>query len=390
MKNIPEEKPKFKIELFPPYSTFQDGKPIPIPYVIEGLLTQGGFSILGAKPKVGKSSFSRYEAVCVTKGVPCLGRETVKGDVVLISLEDPRNHVDNCLKALGYDAKSDGQIYIIDKLASTARESVEALGDVLAEHRDVKLVVIDNMPKLLRVKDLNDYMPVMNEVEMLHDLARKFAGLHIQGVGHCRKASTTEDRFDSLLGSTALRGETDTNIVMYQEDNKRVFATETRIGKAIRPTIIGAQMVDSGDAEVVADFYLEGSFEEYKKENKAKCESQNNAMYEDRIIEHLKSCEGVAGQEQVLKDVEGKRENLRVAIQRLTEQNVLSVSGVSRSPVNPLTLKLNVEQLSTYYLCRGDWKKASSQNSLKPMSSPSCAGEDIITTDSLNAEEHAA
>jgi RecA-family ATPase len=59
-----------------------------IPCVIEGLLTQGGFSILAGKPKLGKSSLSRYEAVCVAKGQPFLGRDTTKGDVLLISLEE--------------------------------------------------------------------------------------------------------------------------------------------------------------------------------------------------------------------------------------------------------------------------------------------------------------
>jgi RecA-family ATPase len=90
-------KPKFKLQLIKPYSTFSDDGPTRIPYCIDGLLPEGGFSVLAAKPKSGKSSTSRCEAVAVSKGMPFLGRDTVRGETLLISMEDPLIHVDNCL-----------------------------------------------------------------------------------------------------------------------------------------------------------------------------------------------------------------------------------------------------------------------------------------------------
>jgi hypothetical protein len=68
---------------------------------------------------------------------------------------------------------------------------------------DVRLVIVDTLAKLLRVGDMNDYMKVMNEVEKIHNLARTFPRLHVQGLVHCKKVQT-DDPFDSLLGSTAL------------------------------------------------------------------------------------------------------------------------------------------------------------------------------------------
>jgi hypothetical protein len=105
-KSMQTQPEKFSLQLIPPFSSFSKGKPVPIPFVIDGLLPQGGFSVLGAKPKQGKSSLSRFEAVCVSQGKPFLGRDTVQGEVILISLEDQRQHVDNCLHALGYDLQS--------------------------------------------------------------------------------------------------------------------------------------------------------------------------------------------------------------------------------------------------------------------------------------------
>src|ERR1035437_9471237 len=103
------------LELIIPYTTFVGGKPKPIPYVLSGVLTQGGFSVLGAKPKHGKSSMSRALTVAVTKGEPFLGRATEQGEVILISLEDQRAVVDNSLKLMEWDAKKDGRISIVDE-----------------------------------------------------------------------------------------------------------------------------------------------------------------------------------------------------------------------------------------------------------------------------------
>lgn len=271
------EKPKFTLEFIPPYSTFHDGQPIPIPYVIEGLLTQSGFSILAAKPKHGKSSIARCEAVCIAKGVPFFGRDTVKGEVILISLEDPRNHVDNCLKVLGYDPQTDAEIRIIEKLPSTVQKSIEVLGEALAKLPHVRLVIVDTLAKLLRVKDLNDYMPVLNEVERLGNLARQFPYLHIQGLAHCKKAQT-DDPFDSLLGSTALRGETDTNIAIYQQDGQKVIATETRIGKNTSPTSLRADVVESEGADVVKGFVLDCLFDKWERRRRRNATIGNRAV----------------------------------------------------------------------------------------------------------------
>ena len=94
---------KFIIEIHKPFSTFTEGRPTPIPHIIDGLCPYAAFSVLGGKAKHGKSSMSRCESVCIAKGQPFLGRPTEQSEVLLCSLEDPRQHVDNCLEALGYD-----------------------------------------------------------------------------------------------------------------------------------------------------------------------------------------------------------------------------------------------------------------------------------------------
>src|ERR1700686_2856917 len=110
---------KLQLTLIDPFTTFVDGEPKPIPYVIAGLLTQGGFSILAAKPKHGKSSMSRVQAVAVSKGLPFLDRKTEQGEVLLISLEDQLNVVDNSLKIMGWNPSEDANIQIVEKFPET-------------------------------------------------------------------------------------------------------------------------------------------------------------------------------------------------------------------------------------------------------------------------------
>ena len=47
-------------------------------------------SVFAAKPKVGKSTFARNLAMAVARGNPFLGRNTAKGPVVYLALEEIR------------------------------------------------------------------------------------------------------------------------------------------------------------------------------------------------------------------------------------------------------------------------------------------------------------
>ena len=346
------DKPKFELQFIAPYSTFEDGESKPIPYVIDGLLTNGGFSILAGKPKDGKSSLSRIESVSVASGADFLGRRVEQGEVILISLEDPRNHTDNCLKVLGYDPSTHAPIHIVERLAPTVNETLEALGEALTKMPDVRLVIVDTLAKLLRVKDLSDYMPVLGAVEGLHDLARHFPHLHIQGLVHCKKVQS-DNVFDGILGSTALRGETDSNIAIFQCSGDRVITTETRIGRNIPPTILLAELVEFAGANVVKSFSLGGRFDELTAKKSAKREVKRTESYEERVITYLEDCQDhTSPQEQLLHEVGGNRQGMLTAVKDMVDGGALIRLGVPHSSANPLTLTLNVEALQMHKFMR--------------------------------------
>lgn len=331
----------FTLNLVPPFSTFKNGKPKSIPYLVDGLLPSGAFSVLAGKPKKGKSSLARFAAVCVAKGMPFLGRDTQRGEVLLVSLEDPIQHVDNCLGALSYDPRTDSPIHIVTKLSPRIDESLAALDDAVSKNRNIRLIVVDTLAKLLRSDDLNDYAKVMHGAEKISGLARKHPHLHIQGLAHAKKLKT-DDPFDSLLGSTALRGEPDSTIVLYDDRGQRVIATETRIGRSIPPTIIRATEVESAGAHVVSGYSLDLPFADWQKTQGDKAEEGREATHEERIIAFLQQrWDHSATHSDTLAEVKGRTERKVEAIKSLIEKGVITVTGTKQSKSDPLVLHLH-------------------------------------------------
>ncbi|MHC4698282.1 MAG: AAA family ATPase, partial [Planctomycetota bacterium] len=75
--------------------------PEPIRWLVDGLLPQGGLSILAGKPKAGKSTLARCVGLAVARGDPIIGRETHAGPVVYLGLEDKRSEVAEHFRAMG-------------------------------------------------------------------------------------------------------------------------------------------------------------------------------------------------------------------------------------------------------------------------------------------------
>jgi hypothetical protein len=186
----PQLEEVFKFTVIKPFSNPDAPK---AKFLIEGLLTQGGLAALVAKPKHSKSSISRYAAVCVSKGKPFLGRKTQRGEVLLISAEDPIQHVENCLKVLDWNPELDEAIHVIDSVSSKTEHNINALRDVLKDYPGIKLVVVDTFAKFGRVKDMNEYAPWLKVFDPLKQLRADFPQVSFLCLLHAKK--TTGGRF---------------------------------------------------------------------------------------------------------------------------------------------------------------------------------------------------
>jgi hypothetical protein len=152
-----------------------------------------------------------------------------------------------------------------------------------------------------------------------------------------------------MLGSSALRGEFDSNIAIYQEGGKRLITAECRMGRPLAPTILDAVVVNSEGCDVVKDFSLGDDFSKWSSDQKKRAEKKRKASMEERIIAY------VSGQPYdralykfVLEDVEGKDAKKIEALSNLIQSGVLKDSGVKGSSMDPYTVKLDRDALQMH------------------------------------------
>jgi predicted ATP-dependent serine protease len=201
-----------------------------IAWIVDGLLPSSGFSVIAAKPKVGKSTLARQLALCVSQGESFLGLRTTKGPVLYVALEEKRSEVKKHLKSLGATGGEDLYSYI----GSVPEEAAKWLEKETRGRKPV-LVIIDTLFRFVNIADGNDYAKVTSALTPLLSLARD-NGAHLMVIHHARKGGG--EGGDSMLGSTAIFGSVDTAIILKRTDSKRTIETIQRYGTDMEPTVL--------------------------------------------------------------------------------------------------------------------------------------------------------
>lgn len=199
-------------------------------WLLDGILPTGGFSVVVAKPKVGKSTFARTLALHVASGKPFLSKDVSQGLVIYLALEDKRSEVKKHFRAMGAIGNEAIHIY-------TGGTPVDAIKQIRAAVESLKpsLLIIDPLFRLAKVKDGNDYIQVTNALDPLLRIARELK-THVLCVHHSSKGQ--RDGGDSVLGSTAIFGSVDTLMVMKRHENYRTVQTIQRYGDDLEETIL--------------------------------------------------------------------------------------------------------------------------------------------------------
>ena len=196
---------------------------------VEGLLPRGGISILGARPKVGKSTLARNLALCVARGTPFLDRTTQPGPVGYLALEEKRSEVQRHFQQMGAANES---IYVHFGMAP--QDGLTATRELIARYQ-LALLIVDPLLRLIRVKDSNSYAEVTKAFERYVQLARS-TDCHILFAHHMVKNERTGG--EGILGSTAIFGAVDTAIMMNNRERIRTIETIQRYGQDLAPTIL--------------------------------------------------------------------------------------------------------------------------------------------------------
>lgn len=341
--STPDPSPRLTFNINPPFAVLPDAAPAN--FLVKGLVKSGTCVSLSAKAKQGKSSLSRYLATCVSKGSSFLGRDTEKGEVLIISIEDGNSHIDSCLKALKWDSTTDSAIRLVTDVTGSTADKMTRLRHALEDYPGTRLVTVDTLAKFARVKDVNCYDDWLELFDPLRRMLKDFPKVSVVFTVHAKKA-TSEDVFDAMHGSVAIRAEFESNFAIFSEGGKRFFAAETRIGKPIEPTELTAQMIEIDGADVVADFSLGATRDSLEHDVESKKARKTGKAYEDKIIEVLSNQHGDSIVYRFLCDeVTGKKANVLAALDNLIQQGVVVTTGAKGSVTDPYTLRLDRNSL---------------------------------------------
>jgi hypothetical protein len=201
-----------------------------ISWIIDELLPSGGFSIIVAKPKVGKSTLVRQMALAVSKGDSFLDRSTHAGSVLYVALEEKQSEVKKHFSLLGFEGQEPIYLYV----GSVPQDAQKWLEEGIQKHRPV-LVIIDTLFRFVNIRNGNDYAEVTKALTPILDLTRTYKA-HVMVVHHAGKGD--RDASDVTLGSTAILGSVDTQIVLKKKDGRRTIETVQRYGKDMEATVL--------------------------------------------------------------------------------------------------------------------------------------------------------
>ena len=280
-----------------------------VSFVWDKTLPFGGFSICSAKPKVGKSTLARNLALAVSRGEPLLGRETVKGKVLYLCLEEKRSEIAKHFRRMN---ASDDDIQVT---FATPENALTALQIAVSEYEPV-LTIIDPLSRIVRVWDFNDYGTMSRALEPLIDLARKTA-CHIHALHHDGKGE--RDGGDALLGSTALFGAVDCHMQMKKRERGRTILTTQRYGEDMPETVVELE-AETGLIRVQGD--LQTVLQADKKAEILSSMSETEELTESDLKER----------------VGGKQGLISKAIRQLVEESKLVRNGEGKKG-NPYTYR---------------------------------------------------
>jgi len=287
-------------------------------WIVDGLLLQGGFSLLCGKPKAGKSSLSRCLALAVARGDSFLERKVEQGPVLLLALEDHRVMLQENFKKLG----STGNEEILIHVGSLPGNPIRQLELLIERHHPV-LVIIDTIFRFTRCFDVNSYTAVIESLTPISEVARKY-DVHVMAVHHAGK-SERSDSLDSVLGSVAVHGSMDCTMLLSRKPEFRVLESQQRYGADLPPTTLD---FDS----VTGRLKLGLSVAEI-----------DNAKTADEILDFLSGYDGPVSELEITKAVGRRTQTIRRSLRLLRDAGSILREGsggrnnVYRYSISPRT-----------------------------------------------------
>jgi hypothetical protein len=186
---------------------------------IPGLIPLG-LTVLGGRPKRGKSWLMMQAGCALALGGKFLERDLQAGRVLYYALEDPASRLKERTAKLGIPATR--EIAFERALSPLYLNGLAEIEGELCKD-DYAMVVIDTLRRAMPGKDFNKDAAIFDDVfSKLQVLAGK-QRLSIVGILHTRKVSAgfDPDPVEDVLGSTALTTSADCVLALYTQQGKK-------------------------------------------------------------------------------------------------------------------------------------------------------------------------
>jgi len=190
----------------------------PLLWIILKLLP-GGLTLLAGKPKSAKSWLALEIAIAVATAQQALGYfQTIQSKVLGLFLEDSEESLRERLDLLVDDAlELLKNLDLAFDCSPFAGGGVDQLISYIEANPETKLIIVDTWARFRpsRKQSGDIYAEDYSDLAILHSVAKQY-GIAILLVHHAKKG-TSEDPYDSVLGSTALSGATDTTLLLQRQ-----------------------------------------------------------------------------------------------------------------------------------------------------------------------------
>lgn len=205
-------------------------------WIVEGLIPAGGLTVLAGSPFDGKSTWTRDLSASTALGRPFMGRETERGRVLHIALQDKPGALQRWFRAL--DAPDNDSVRVFwrwtadGKPIAALRAAIEAHGACLA--------VVDTLAVFTGAQDLDSYAKASRTLTPYLDLARD-TGAALVMIHHIRKPGREgpDETVAAVMGSQAIAGVADTLLTLRRLDGgHRVLEARHRDAEDIEPALL--------------------------------------------------------------------------------------------------------------------------------------------------------
>lgn len=227
---------------------------VPIPYVVDGLLTPGLY-LLGGSPKVGKSWMALQLCLAVSRGVPFLGRQTRQSETLYLALEDGPQRLHARAVRLCQTAVPAG-LYLCEQAPCIGQGLEDGLRKVLDGQPGIRLVIIDTLQKVRAPQQYGaTYGGDYQDIAALKALADE-RQICLLVIHHLRKMGDA-DPMNRLSGTNGLSGAADGILILAREKRQEGLATLTAAGRDIEDLEEQLQFIDCRWCPVTAENRLQ-------------------------------------------------------------------------------------------------------------------------------------